>query len=167
MSHGDFTSFVTGARTFHLDPPRDVPAGWTREVAFRGYQLVCTAVLDFFAAKLRNDNSGQQRLAKDLSDAIIASSAFKPGAPLASVCLLFDIPASPFFRTNHTQLCAERGDQVTLTATEPPAGLTLALAGLWWDAKGDWTRAHESAQQDEGVEGSWVQVCLSISFLGC
>jgi hypothetical protein len=24
------------------------------------------------------------------------------------------------------------------TATEPPAGLTLALAGLWWDAKGDW-----------------------------
>jgi hypothetical protein len=44
----------------------------------------------------------------------------------------------------------------SLTATEPPAGLTLALAGLWWDAKGDWTRAHESAQQDEGVEGSWV-----------
>ena len=38
----------------------------------------------------------------------------------------------------------------SLTATEPPAGLTHALAGLWWDAKGDWTRAHESAQQDEG-----------------
>ena len=36
-------------------------------------------------------------------------------------------------------------------STEPPAGLTLALAGLWWDAKGDWTRAHESAQQDEGA----------------
>jgi hypothetical protein len=31
----------------------------------------------------------------------------------------------------------------SLTATEPPAGLTLALAGLWWDAKGDWTRAHD------------------------
>src|SRR5271157_1004977 len=44
----------------------------------------------------------------------------------------------------------------SLTATEPPAGLTHALAGLWWDAKGDWTRAHESAQRDEGVEGSWV-----------
>lgn len=42
----------------------------------------------------------------------------------------------------------------SLTATEPPAGLTHALAGLWWDAKGDWTRAHESAQQDEGVVGS-------------
>jgi hypothetical protein len=44
----------------------------------------------------------------------------------------------------------------SLAATEPPAGLTLALAGLWWDAKGDWTRAHESAQQDEGNDGSWV-----------
>jgi hypothetical protein len=43
----------------------------------------------------------------------------------------------------------------SLTATEPP-GLTLAISGLWWDAKGDWTRAHESAQRDEGMEGSWV-----------
>ena len=33
----------------------------------------------------------------------------------------------------------------SLTADKPPAGLTLALAGLWWDAKGDSTRAHESA----------------------
>ena len=44
----------------------------------------------------------------------------------------------------------------SLSASEPPAGLTHALAGLWWDAKGGWTRAHESAQQDEGVEGAWV-----------
>ena len=35
----------------------------------------------------------------------------------------------------------------SLTAPEPPAGLTHALAGLWWDAKGDWNRAHESAQR--------------------
>jgi hypothetical protein len=41
----------------------------------------------------------------------------------------------------------------SLTAAEPHAELTLALAGLWWDAKGDWTQAHESAQQDEGPEG--------------
>ena len=33
----------------------------------------------------------------------------------------------------------------SLTATEPPTGLTHALAGLWWDGKGAWTRAHESA----------------------
>lgn len=50
--------------------------------------------------------------------------------------------------------------QRSLTATEPPAGLNLALAGLWWDAKGDWKRAHQSAKQDEGVEGSWVHAYL-------
>ena len=48
----------------------------------------------------------------------------------------------------------------SLTASEPPVGLTLALAGLWWDAKGDWTRAHESAQQDEDRDGSWVHAYL-------
>ena len=48
----------------------------------------------------------------------------------------------------------------SLTAIEPPAGLTHALAGLWWDANGDWTRAHESAQQDEGIEGAWVHAYL-------
>jgi len=48
----------------------------------------------------------------------------------------------------------------SLTGSTPPAKLTFALAGLLWDAKGDWTRAHESAQQDEGPEGSWVHAYL-------
>ena len=43
---------------------------------------------------------------------------------------------------------------------EPPRSLSLALAGLWWDAKGNWKRAHESAQQDEGPAGSWVHAYL-------
>jgi len=42
----------------------------------------------------------------------------------------------------------------------PPKGLTLPLAALWWDAKGNWTRAHESAQQDEGPAGAWVHAYL-------
>jgi len=42
----------------------------------------------------------------------------------------------------------------------PPTDLSLALQGLWWDAKGDWAKAHESAQQDEGPEGSWVHAYL-------
>ena len=42
----------------------------------------------------------------------------------------------------------------------PPREASLALAGLWWDAKGDWTRAHESAQQDEGPQGAWVHAYL-------
>jgi hypothetical protein len=48
----------------------------------------------------------------------------------------------------------------SLAQPEPPAHLSPALAGLWWDAKGNWTRAHESAQQDEGPEGSWVHAYL-------
>ena len=42
----------------------------------------------------------------------------------------------------------------------PPRHLTPALAGLWWDAKGQWDHAHESAQQDEGTEGAWVHAYL-------
>lgn len=48
----------------------------------------------------------------------------------------------------------------SLTETGPPAELSHALAGLWWDAKGDWKRAHESAQQGEGRDGSWVHAYL-------
>ncbi len=48
----------------------------------------------------------------------------------------------------------------SLKEPNPPEGLTLALTGLWWDAKGDWTRAHESVQKDEGRDGSWVHAYL-------
>ena len=48
----------------------------------------------------------------------------------------------------------------SLSQEQPPAGLSVALAGLWWHAKGDWTRAHESAQQDEGTAGAWVHAYL-------
>jgi hypothetical protein len=48
----------------------------------------------------------------------------------------------------------------SLRNDQPPLGLGVALVGLWWDAKGDWTRAHESAQQDEGPSGAWVHAYL-------
>jgi len=48
----------------------------------------------------------------------------------------------------------------SLLLDHPPQGLSLPLAALWWDAKGDWTRAHESAQQDEGPAGAWVHAYL-------
>jgi len=47
----------------------------------------------------------------------------------------------------------------SLSGSAPPTE-NFALAGLWWDAKGDWTRAHESAQQDEGPHGAWVHAYL-------
>ena len=48
----------------------------------------------------------------------------------------------------------------SLLRDEPPSHFSLALAGLWWDAKGNWNKAHESAQQDEGRAGSWVHAYL-------
>jgi hypothetical protein len=44
----------------------------------------------------------------------------------------------------------------SLSGDSVPPELGFALAGLWWDAKGDWTQAHESAQQDDGPAGAWV-----------
>jgi hypothetical protein len=50
--------------------------------------------------------------------------------------------------------------QDSLRGEAPPGDLDFALTGLWWDAKGDWARAHEAAQQDEGSRGSWVHAYL-------
>jgi len=50
--------------------------------------------------------------------------------------------------------------QKSLSAEAPPKNLDAALTGLWWDAKGDWEKAHESAQEDEGPAGAWVHAYL-------
>ena len=48
----------------------------------------------------------------------------------------------------------------SLGSADPPNELTQALRGLWWDAKGDWARAHECAQADASQDGSWVHAYL-------
>jgi hypothetical protein len=48
----------------------------------------------------------------------------------------------------------------SLSDSEPPTGLTGGLLGLWWDAKGNWQRAHESAQEDAKEAGAWVHAYL-------
>jgi hypothetical protein len=50
--------------------------------------------------------------------------------------------------------------RATVADGMPPEGISLALQTLWWDAKGDWNRAHECAQQDEGKTGSIVHAYL-------
>jgi hypothetical protein len=35
-----------------------------------------------------------------------------------------------------------------------------ALLALWWDGKGDWAKAHEIAQDVDGVDGAWVHAFL-------
>lgn len=50
--------------------------------------------------------------------------------------------------------------KTSLTLEAPPAALGHALRALWWDAKGDWTKAHECAQADESADGAWVHAYL-------
>lgn len=42
----------------------------------------------------------------------------------------------------------------------PPAGLSIPLAALWWDAKGDWARAHSLVDELESVNGMAVHAYL-------
>src|SRR5947208_200235 len=48
----------------------------------------------------------------------------------------------------------------SLDGTAPKRGLGLALQALWWDAKGDWARAHALAQEEESAAGALVHAYL-------
>ena len=42
----------------------------------------------------------------------------------------------------------------------PPTGLAGPLLALWWEARGDRTRAHEAAQAGEDADSAWVHAYL-------
>lgn len=58
--------------------------------------------------------------------------------------------------------------QASLAQPEPPAALTPLLIALWWDGKGEWDRAHDLAQAEDGSEAglknsrdaAWVHAYL-------
>jgi hypothetical protein len=50
--------------------------------------------------------------------------------------------------------------QDSQSQSTPPSDLSLALQALWFDAKGDWNKAHELAQTDGGPSGDWVHAYL-------
>ena len=50
--------------------------------------------------------------------------------------------------------------RATLDQLTPPATLSPLLAALWWDAKGEWSRAHEIAQSVETANAAWVHAYL-------
>jgi hypothetical protein len=50
--------------------------------------------------------------------------------------------------------------QASLTEEAPRAGLSVPLAALWWDAKGNWARAHELVDELETVDGMAVHAYL-------
>jgi hypothetical protein len=50
--------------------------------------------------------------------------------------------------------------QRSLEGNEPPAAISPALTALWWDARGNWERAHSWAQDEERGSGAWVHASL-------
>ena len=54
------------------------------------------------------------------------------------------------------------GDEfkLSLTGHEPPTPISTCLAALWWDAKGNWQRAHELVNDVETREGMAVHAYL-------
>lgn len=48
----------------------------------------------------------------------------------------------------------------SIAEQQPPEGLSLALQALWWDAKGDWNKAHECAQERDDRAGMLVHAYL-------
>jgi len=50
--------------------------------------------------------------------------------------------------------------RASLTEESPPSGLSVPLAALWWDGKGDWIRAHGLVDELETLEGMAVHAYL-------
>lgn len=50
--------------------------------------------------------------------------------------------------------------QASVAHDSPPEGVSQALVALWYDAKGDWHAAHETAQAVDGAVGAWVHAYL-------
>jgi hypothetical protein len=50
--------------------------------------------------------------------------------------------------------------RTTLGEEIPPEGLTVPLQALWWDAKGDWARAHGLVDELETKDGMAVHAYL-------
>jgi hypothetical protein len=50
--------------------------------------------------------------------------------------------------------------RASIAEESPPTGLSAPLAALWWDAKGDWTRAHALVDELETAVGMAVHAYL-------
>lgn len=48
----------------------------------------------------------------------------------------------------------------SLSAPQPPAGMSPALVALWHQGRSNWQSAHESAQSDDGRDAAWVHAHL-------
>ena len=54
----------------------------------------------------------------------------------------------------------EAAFKASLKTAAPPPGLTPALEALWWDAKGDWDKAHHCVDNEGGKDAARVHAYL-------
>ncbi len=48
----------------------------------------------------------------------------------------------------------------TLSGSEPPQNVSVYLKTLWYDAKGEWDKAHKLIQDFEDRNASWIHAYL-------
>ena len=48
----------------------------------------------------------------------------------------------------------------SLREDQPPSSMNANLKALWEDARGNWDKAHEIAQNTSGVNGDWIHAYL-------
>ncbi|MGA8610486.1 MAG: hypothetical protein WB760_01975 [Xanthobacteraceae bacterium] len=48
----------------------------------------------------------------------------------------------------------------SLAKAKPPAGISSALAGLWWAGKDDWDKAHALVMSENEADCAWVHAYL-------
>ena len=47
-----------------------------------------------------------------------------------------------------------------LSGSQPPAGISVYLKALWFDARGDWDAAHRLIQDVEDKDAAWIHAYL-------
>jgi hypothetical protein len=48
----------------------------------------------------------------------------------------------------------------SISGNEPPSGSSVYLSALWYDAKGNWHKAHNLIQDIENKNASWIHAYL-------
>ena len=48
----------------------------------------------------------------------------------------------------------------SLGSDDPPKGASPLLVALWWEARGNWAKAHEIAQEIDSPDAAWVHAYL-------
>ena len=48
----------------------------------------------------------------------------------------------------------------SLTDAQPPASVSNLLQALWYEARGEWARAHDILQNENSADGAWIHAYL-------